>query len=215
MIKNIKAMQHFFSKKILPAVTIENTAQAVKVAEAIQSGGLNVMEVPLRTEAAFLSIKTIRENVPDLYLGAGTILTLDQLHQAKDSGAQFGLAPGFNPTIVKAAAEINFPFIPGVMTPSEVEQSIALSCLILKLFPAGQVGGVDMLKALASPYKHTDVKFIPMGGVSLQNMNNYLAQENVIAVGGSWLASKPLIAAAAYDSIETNTAEAVKIAAKV
>lgn len=206
-------MQEFFSQKILPAVSFENSSQAINVAEAIRNGGLNIMEVPLRTKEAFISIKKIRESIPEMYIGAGTILTLSQLHQAKESGAQFGLAPGFNPTIVKAAAEIDFPFIPGVMTPSEIELAIEQSCLILKLFPAEQVGGIGMLKALSGPYKNTGVKFIPMGGVSLQNMDNYLAQENVTAVGGSWIASKELIASADYETIKVNTEEALKIVA--
>jgi 2-dehydro-3-deoxyphosphogluconate aldolase/(4S)-4-hydroxy-2-oxoglutarate aldolase len=202
----------FFSHKILPAVSFEDSSQALRVAEAINNGGLNVMEVPLRTKEACLAIKKIRENVPEMLIGAGTILTRSQLHQAKGSGAQFGLAPGFNPAIVKEAAQIGFPFVPGVMTPSEVELAIEQSCLILKLFPAEQIGGIEMLKALSGPYKHTQVKFIPMGGVSLQNMGSYLAQENVAAIGGSWIASKELIASADYETIKSNTAEALQVA---
>ena len=205
-------MHEFFSQKILPAVSFEDSSQALKVAGAIRAGGLNVMEVPLRTKEAFVSIKEIRENMPEMYIGAGTILTLSQLHQAKESGAQFGLAPGFNPTIVKAAAEIDFPFVPGVMTPSEIELAIEQSCLILKLFPAEQIGGVGMLAALYGPYKHTGVKFIPMGGISLKNMSDYLAQKNVEAIGGSWIAGKDLIASRDYETITANTEEALAVA---
>lgn len=203
-------MESIFSRKILPAVSFENASQALKVAEAIQGGGLNIMEVPLRTNEAFTAIKRIRERMPEMFIGAGTILTLSQLKQAKESGAYFGLAPGFNPSIVKAAAEMDFPFIPGVMTPSEIEMAIAHSCLTLKLFPIAQVGGVSMLKALLGPYKHTGVNFIPMGGISLENMGGYLAQENVLAVGGSWIADKRLIASEDYNAITTNTKQAVK-----
>lgn len=203
-------MENFFSQRIMPAVSFENAGQALKVAEAIKDGGLNVMEVPLRTTEAFTAIKRIREKIPDMYIGAGTILNVAQLKQAKESGAYFGLAPGFNPAIVKAAAEMDFPFIPGVMTPSEIEMAIAHSCLTLKLFPVAQLGGVSMLKALLSPYKHTGVNFIPMGGVSLQNMRGYLEQKNVLAVGGSWIADKKLIASEDYKTIKTNTIEAIK-----
>jgi 2-dehydro-3-deoxyphosphogluconate aldolase/(4S)-4-hydroxy-2-oxoglutarate aldolase len=213
MIKNSNLpLQDYLKQKILPAVSFENSLQALPVAEAIGNGGLNVMEVPLRTEEAFLAIKRIRENMPSMYIGAGTILTVAQLHQAKESGAQFGLAPGFNPAIMKAAAEIDFPFIPGVMTPSEIELAIEHSCMILKLFPAQQAGGIKMLQALSGPYKHTGVQFIPMGGVSLQNMGDYLAQENVIAIGGSWIADNALIASENYEGITVNTAEALNVA---
>lgn len=205
-------MDKFFLKRILPAVTFDDAYRALQVAEAIVKGGLNVMEVPLRTKEAFLSIQMIRENMPSMYIGAGTILTIESLHQAKASGAQFGLSPGFNPKIVEAAREMNFPFVPGVMTPSEVEQAMERGCRILKLFPAEQVGGPAMLKALNGPFKHTGVKFIPMGGVSLSNMRSYLDQENVIAVGGSWLATKDMIAAGDYEAIRKNTAEAFQAA---
>lgn len=194
----------------MPAVSFENANQALKVTEAILDGGLNIMEVPLRTTEAFTAIKRIREKMPEMIIGAGTILTLSQLRQAKESGAYFGLAPGFNPSIVKAAEEMDFPFIPGVMTPSEIEMAIAHSCLTLKLFPVAQVGGVSMLKALFGPYKHTGVNFIPMGGISLENMGGYLSQENVLAVGGSWIADKRLIASRDYKAININTKLAVK-----
>ncbi len=204
-------MDNIFSRKIMPAVSFEKAGQALKVAEAIKDGGLNIMEVPLRTREAFNAIKRIREKMPDMCIGAGTILTLSQLKQAKESGAYFGLAPGFNPSIVNAAVDMDFPFIPGVMTPSEIEMAIEHSCFTLKLFPVAQLGGINMIKALLGPYKHTGVKFIPMGGVSLQNMGEYLEQENVLAVGGSWIADKGLIASEDYNAIKINTEEAIKV----
>lgn len=203
-------MENFFSRRILPAVTLEDSGKALKVAQAILEGGLNVMEVPFRTAEAVKSIVTVRTELPDMIIGAGTILSVEQLHQAAESGAQFGLAPGFNPSVVKEAIKLNFPFIPGVMTPSEVELALEIGCRILKLFPASQVGGLEMLKALEGPYKHTGVKFIPMGGVNLQNIKAFIQHSMVIAIGGSWLATKKLISENNYNQIKINALEALQ-----
>lgn len=204
-------MKDLFLKKILPAVTIEDSSKAVKVAKAILEGGLNVMEVPFRTAEAVHAIKAIRAELPTMNIGAGTILSIDQLHEAQQSGAQFGLAPGFNPSIVREAVRLNFPFIPGVMTPSDIELALELGCRILKLFPAAQVGGLEMLKALEGPYGHTGVKFIPMGGVNIQNIKAFIQQKTVIAVGGSWLATKNLISENNYPQIKSNVIEAIQV----
>jgi 2-dehydro-3-deoxyphosphogluconate aldolase/(4S)-4-hydroxy-2-oxoglutarate aldolase len=205
-------MEGFFTKRILPAVTFEDSNKALKVAKAILDGGLDVMEVPFRTGEACGAIRKIRAELADMHVGAGTILNVHQLHEAQQSGAQFGLAPGFNPSVVKEAIKIDFPFIPGVMTPSEVELALELGCKILKLFPAAQVGGLEMLKALEGPYAHTGVKFIPMGGVNIQNLKQFIAQKSVIAVGGSWLATQLLIANDDYKKITSNVAEALALA---
>lgn len=202
-------MEHFFKYGILPAITIEDESKAVKVAKAVIKGGLNVMEIPFRTKNAVTSIKFITAVYPELQVGAGTILTPEQVVQAKESGAAFGLSPGFNPIVVKEAIKNELPFIPGIMTPSGVEQAMELGCMVLKLFPASQVGGTKMLKALLGPYGHTGVKFIPMGGVFIQNMKNYLSMENVLAIGGSWMATKQLIAESDYDMISKNIKEAI------
>ncbi len=202
-------MKAFFASRILPAVTLEDQTVAIRVAEAILEGGLNIMEVPFRTKDAAASIKSIKDQLPEMIIGAGTILSVSQLHEAQASGAQFGLAPGYNPAVVREAKKLGFPFIPGVMTPSEVELALEAGCLIQKLFPAAQLGGVAMLKALHGPYRHTGVQFIPMGGVSLDNMQEYLSQQNVLAIGGSWLAGKKLLQAGDYESVRRNTAEAV------
>ena len=202
-------MEQFFKNRNLPAITIEDERQAVSVANAVIDGGLDIMEIPFRTPSAANCIKLIKESVPGLQVGAGTILTPEQVVLAKESGASFGLAPGFNPKVVKEAAMNDFPLIPGVMTPSEVEFALELGCEIQKLFPAAQVGGISMLKALLGPYGHTGVKFIPMGGVSLHNMVDYLEMENVLAIGGSWLATKELIANKDYETITKNVRTAI------
>ena len=202
-------MDHFFKNSILPAITFDDADNAIQVAEAVIKGGLDVMEVPFRTPVAQSAIKNIREAFPNFYIGAGTILTTRQVEEAKKAGAQFGLAPGFNPKVIQAAIANELPFIPGVMTPSEIELALELGCKVQKLFPAAQVGGIAMLKALAGPYGHTGVKFIPMGGVSLQNMNEFLKLSNVLAIGGSWLATKQLIASEDYNSITKNISDAI------
>lgn len=205
-------MKEFFAKRILPAVTLEDEDRALKVAEAFLESGLHIMEVPFRTKEAADCIKSIRSHFPEIKIGAGTILSVTQLHEARDSGAQFGLAPGFNPKVVKEAFKLDFPFIPGVMTPTEIELALELQCTMLKLFPVARLGGIEMLRSLQGPYGHTGIKFIPMGGVDMGNMQAYLKEQNVIAVGGSWLAGKELIREKNYDAIRRNTVEALRMA---
>ncbi len=197
------------SQRILPAVTFSSADEALPVAEAMLRGGLRVMEVTFRTAAATEAIRLIRKNLPEMYLGAGTLLSVTQLKQAMDAGAQFGLAPGFNPAVCKKAIEDNFPFIPGVMTPSEIESAAGMGFEILKLFPASQIDGVHFLKAILDPYQSLQIMFIPMGGVSLSNMNEYLNLRNVIAVGGSWLTKTEFIKAGQFDKITESVKEAL------
>lgn len=207
-------MNNYFERKILPAITFNELANVKKTADAIYKGGLNVMEVAFRTQVAAKAISTIRENFDTIFVGAGTLLTPQQVWEAKCAGAQFGLSPGFNPLVVKEAINVGLPFIPGVMTPSEVERAIESGCLILKLFPADLISGIKMIKALAGPYNHTKVKFIPMGGINMTNLKEYLNLDNIVAVGGSWLATKDLIRYHAYEQIEENVRNALAIVAQ-
>jgi 2-dehydro-3-deoxyphosphogluconate aldolase/(4S)-4-hydroxy-2-oxoglutarate aldolase len=196
-------------QKILPAVTFLSAGEALPVAEAILKGGLYVMEITFRTSAAAEAINLIRKNLPEMYVGAGTLLSGIQIKQAVEAGAQFGLAPGFNPSVCNNAIKNNLPFIPGVMTPSEIERAAEMGFDILKLFPAAQLDGIGFLKALSEPYLQLQTKFIPMGGVSVHNMNEYLQQKNVIAVGGSWLAKGDLISEKKFDKITELVREAL------
>lgn len=197
------------NQKILPAVTFSSADDALPVAEALLRGGLRVMEVTFRTAAAAEAITMIRKKLPEMFLGAGTLLSPAQLKQAMDAGAQFGLAPGFNHGICKNAIDNDFPFIPGVMTPSEIESAAEMGFGILKLFPASQVDGVHFLKAIQEPYQSLQIKFIPMGGVSVNNMNEYLQLTNVIAVGGSWLTRSEFIRGRQFDKITESIMEAL------
>jgi len=190
--------------KIVPVVAIESVASAIPLADALIAGGLPVAEITFRTACAAQVICLLAKERPALLLGAGTVLTGDNARAAKQAGAAFAVAPGFNPTTVRAAAEADLPFSPGVMTPSDVEGALELGLRTLKFFPAGPAGGVKMLKSLASPYGHLGVKFIPTGGISLDNVSDYLAEESVIAAGGTWIATTADIAAGRWDAITEN-----------
>jgi 2-dehydro-3-deoxyphosphogluconate aldolase/(4S)-4-hydroxy-2-oxoglutarate aldolase len=197
-------------ERILPAITFQSVEEALPVAEAIQKGGLNILEIAFRSSVAARCISMIKKHFPALTVGAGTLLTEDQIIQAINVGADFGLAPGFNPVICKTAMNKKLPFIPGVMSPSEMEIAASMGFKVLKLSPSAQVGGVDFLKAINGPYEQLQLQFIPMGGVNIKNLHDYLKLKNVIAVGGSWLAPGNLIEGKAYETICKNVEEAIR-----
>ena len=196
-------------QRILPALTFPSAKEAEPVAEALMKGGLKTLEVAFRTPEAAECVYQIRKKFPGLSVGAGTLLSTLQITEAMEAGAQFGLSPGFNRETSEFAAARDFPFMPGVMTPSEIELAIQLGFTTLKLFPAEQVGGTSFLKAMMGPYLPTHVKFIPMGGVTPDNMNDYLKLKNVLAVGGSWFAPPKLINEMDYKSITENVVNAL------
>jgi 2-dehydro-3-deoxyphosphogluconate aldolase/(4S)-4-hydroxy-2-oxoglutarate aldolase len=201
-----KALQ----QKILPAIVFHNEENALPVAEAFLSAGLNVIEIPVRTPVALNVISSIRNKFPDMYVGAGTLLRMNTLNDAMNAGAQFGLSSSLNTTICNTASEKDFPFIPGVMTPSEIELAYDLGYDIQKLFPASQIGGASFLKAMLGPYEQLNIQFVPMGGINNVNMHEYHAFKNVIAVGGSWLASKKMMEAKDYKAIEITVKQALQ-----
>ena len=203
------------AKRIVPVVVLDSAEHAEPLAEALLAGGLDVMEITFRTAAAEQSIRRIAARYPEILLGAGTLLEKEQVLRAKDAGAVFGLAPGLNPGIVGAAGDCGLAFSPGVMTPGEIEQALSLGCKLLKFFPAEAAGGVGMLKALAGPYAHTGVKFIPTGGVSSDNLASYLKLPVVAAIGGSWMVDKALVNQGRWDEITRLTREALAAAASV
>jgi 2-dehydro-3-deoxyphosphogluconate aldolase / (4S)-4-hydroxy-2-oxoglutarate aldolase len=196
-------------QKILPAITFDAVENVLPVAEALLKAGLNVLEIPFRTTIAEKAVSMIRKEFPEMNVGAGTILNTVQLYKAVDVGAQFGLSPGFNPTVCNEVKFTGFPFIPGVMTPSEIELAAEQGFTIQKLFPAAQIGGLSFLKAMQGPYDQLKIKFIPMGGVNMENITAYSKQKNVIAVGGSWMVTKELMAAKNYKAIKNNVAAAL------
>lgn len=201
-------------QRILPAVTFSSSEHVLPATEAMMRGGLHMMEVTLRTDTATTAIRLVKSKLPAMMIGAGTILTVDQLLEAIDAGAAFGLSPSLNLDVIKEASRRNFPFIPGVMTPSEIYTAYEHGCTLLKIFPISSIGGVSFLRSIQSPYAHLQLQFIPMGGINLHNMKEYLELQNVIAVGGSWLAPQELMQKNDFDSIEKNTRAALAITKK-
>jgi len=187
---------------ILPAVTLQSDDDAIPVADALLEAGLRCMEITFRTDAAASAIRRVRNERPAMQVGAGTLLGKEDIQHAIDAGASFGLAPGFNPAIASYATSQQFSFIPGVFTPSEIEQAMTAGFTLLKLFPIEQAGGCNFLKAIHAPYAAKGLQLIPMGGVTLSNMREYLGQPNVIAIGGSWITDKKLIESKDYNAIK-------------
>lgn len=196
--------------KIIPVIALQNAQDAVALCKALKAGGLEVAEVTFRTAAAREALKIVASEFPEFALGAGTVTTIDELEAAKEAGAQFAVAPGLNPKIVKRAQEIGLPFFPGIATPSDIEAALDLGLTLLKFFPAGNLGGPKMIKALSGPYGHRGVQFIPTGGVSLDNVVEYLSLPTVPAVGGSWIVAKDLLNGQQWDKVTELTAAALK-----
>ena len=205
-------MNQILQKRVVPVAVIDKLEDAVPLAGALLAAGLDVIEVTFRTAAAPDAIRAITQAHPGMLVGAGTLLEVAQVKQARAAGAKFGVAPGLNDTTVNASLDAGMPFVPGVATASEVERALALGCKIQKLFPADVLGGVKLLKAFAGPYGHTGVKFIPLGGINAQNMAEYLAMPIVAAIGGSWILDKKLIAEKKWAEITALTKAALAIA---
>ncbi|MFW6138694.1 MAG: bifunctional 4-hydroxy-2-oxoglutarate aldolase/2-dehydro-3-deoxy-phosphogluconate aldolase [Spirochaetota bacterium] len=200
---------------LTPVIAIESPELALPLADALIEGGLPVAEITFRTRAGGEVIKTLKKQRPRLLVGAGTILTVENLEMAKQSGAEFGVAPGFNLEIVNRSLEMDFPFFPGVMTPSEVDRGLSMGLKVLKFFPAEASGGMKMLKAVSAPYAHTGVQFIPTGGVNMDNLGDYLASERVLAAGGSFVAKKQMISQKKWDEIKEKARAVKQLVSKI
>ncbi len=185
--------ESFLKQRLVCVAVIDKVDDAVPLTEALIAGGLNCIEVTFRTAGAAESIARIRKALPHAVVGAGTLLTADNVKAAVDAGAQFGVSPGLSEAVSKAAHDQNLPLFPGVITPTEIMAALDLGWKHLKFFPSETFGGVNALKALAGPFGHTGVKFIPTGGITAATLPNYLAIPQVAAVGGSWMAEKKLI----------------------
>ena len=197
------------SKGIVAVLIIDKADDAVPLAETLMEGGVDAMELTLRTEAALPSLEAIRNKVPEMLAGIGTILTPEQVIQAKNSGASFGVSPGTNLATIEAAIDIGLPFAPGIMTPSDIETTLSYECEILKFFPAGSSGGIKHLKNISAPYNHLGLKYIPLGGINEANMNDYLSENIIAAVGGSWIASRENINSNNWQQIKANAQSAI------
>lgn len=174
---------------LVAVLVIANPQHAKPLLSRLVENGINTVEVAWRTPNFLPMLKEIRRAFPQLFLGVGTVLTPDQAKAAFDAGADFGLSPGISRNVVEAAASLNWPFVPGVMTPSDIQQAIELNCRLLKFFPAETAGGVAHLRTMIAPFLHLDLRFIVLGGINRQNMATYSREPSVAAIGGSWIAS--------------------------
>ena len=208
---NHEILQRIERCGVVAVLVIDNFRDATSVGRALLAGGVDAMEITLRTPVALDALRAIRDEFPEMLAGVGTILTTDQVEQVAAAGAAFGVAPGTNPRVIRAAQDAGLPFAPGIVTPSDVEIALELGCRELKFFPAEASGGVRYLKSLAAPYLHLGVRFVPLGGVSAANAGTYLAEPSILAVGGSWLASRQLIQQQDWSSITENAQQAARI----
>lgn len=196
---------------IIPVIVIDDEAKAVPLAKALVSGGLPVLEVTFRTAAAAGAIAKIRAEVPDAVVGAGTLLTREQVKAAKEVGAVFGVAPGFDPVIVAQAQEIGLPMVPGIATASELSQALTAGVPMVKFFPAEAAGGVKMIKNLLGAFRFTGVKFMPTGGINAENVKDYFAVPEIVACGGTWIVPKDAVAVNDWGRITALAREAAAI----
>lgn len=209
MRRDLPAAQKICQRGVVAVLMIDRVEDAVPVARALLAGGVDVMELTLRTAAAMDALRAVKAEVPEMLAGVGTILTPAQAKQVQLAGADFGVAPGVNPKVLQAAQDAGLPFAPGIMTPSDIEAAVEFGCEVLKFFPASSSGGLTHLKNIAAPYQHLGLQYIPLGGVNQDNMGEYLSSDLIAAIGGSWLASKALIAAHDWAAITSNASAAV------
>lgn len=203
--------EQFYEYGVVPVVVLEDAEDALPLAQALTEGGLPCAEVTFRTEAAEESIRRMREKYPDMLVGAGTVLTTEQVDRAVKAGAKFIVSPGFDPEIVDYCLGKEIPVFPGCTTPSELAQAVKRGMKVVKFFPAEQAGGVAMIKAMAAPYN--TVKFMPTGGISAKNLKEYLEYDKILCCGGSWMVKGDMIRNGEFGKIKELTEEAVKLAA--
>ncbi len=194
---------------IVPVIALDDAAAALPLADALIEGGLPVAEITFRTTAARATIEAMARHRPDMLVGAGTVLTEEQVDQAQAAGAGFALAPGLDVAVLAHAAKVGLPFAPGIMTPTDLQAALRFGCAMVKFFPAMPAGGPSMLKAIAAPYAQTGVGFNPTGGVTMDNLSDWLALPEVRAVGGTWIATRADIAAGNWARITANAKAAV------
>lgn len=202
--------ERFHELRVVPVVVLEDEKAAVPLAKALVQGGLPCAEVTFRTEAAAESIRLMSEAYPDMLVGAGTVLTTEQVDLAVKSGAKFIVSPGFDPEVVDYCLEKNIPVLPGCITPSEVAQAVKRGLKVVKFFPAEQAGGIAMIKAMAAPYYN--VKFMPTGGISPKNLKDYLSCDKILCCGGSWMVKGDMIKNGEFDKIQMLVKEAKELA---
>ena len=208
----MNTMERMAASVVVPVVVLEDAKDAVPTAKAMAAGGVDVMEITFRTAAAADSIKAVSAECPEVLVGAGTVVTLEQCKMAVACGAKFIVAPGFDEEVVRWCVENNIPVLPGCVTPTEIMAAMKLGLHVVKFFPAGVYGGLKAMKALSGPFG--SVKFVPTGGVNSENIAEYVAAPFIQAVGGSWICPKADIAAGNFDKITALCKEARAAAGK-
>ena len=198
---------------IIPVVVLNKVSDAIPLGKALVSGGLACAEVTFRTDAAEESIRAISKEFPDMLVGAGTVLTTEQVDRAIGAGAKFIVSPGLNPKVVEYCIKKGYPVCPGIMTPTELEVALGFGLDVVKFFPAENAGGLKMIKAMSAPY--TMMKFMPTGGINATNVRDYLACDKILACGGSWMVKGDLVAAGDFAQIEKLTCEASGIVKEI
>lgn len=193
---------------IVAVLVIDDAGDAVPLARTLLEGGVGVMELTLRTPAALDALRHIRREVPEMVAGIGTILDLEQLDAARKAGAAFGVSPGCNPRLLAAAREAGFSFGPGIATPSDIECAVEHGCRLLKFFPAEQLGGLPYLRAMAAPYAHLGLRYVPLGGLTAKNAGDYLNDPLIAAIGGSWIAPREGVKAKDWRAIAASARSA-------
>jgi len=196
---------------VAAVLIIDDAAHAVPLAKALLDGGISVMELTLRTPAALPALKEIRAAVPEMMAGAGTVLTPGQVQEVKDAGAAFAVSPGVNPRVLTAAKSCGLSFAPGIATPTDIELALEHNCRLLKFFPAEPMGGLKYLAGMSAPYAHLGLKYVPLGGLNASNMPAWLADPQIAAIGGSWIAPRPLIQKQDWAAITALAAEAAAL----
>ena len=195
--------------KLVPVVAIEQVEHALPLGEALLAAGLPLAEITFRTQAAEAVIKTLTDKIPNMLVGAGTVLSIDQVKRAVDAGARFMVSPGFNPKVVDFCLENGITMTPGISSPTLIEMAVERHLEVVKFFPAEASGGLPLLKAMAAPF--SGIKFIPTGGIDQTNLKKYIEYNRVHAVGGSWFVKKDLISAEKFDEIRNLAEEGLKI----
>lgn len=209
------ALDRLRRTSVIAVLVVDDPKRAVKLAHALLAGGVDIMELTLRTSAALDCLRAVTSEVPEMMAGAGTIIFPEQVDHVLAAGAAFGVAPGTNATVIRYAIEKGLPFAPGVMTPTDVDVAVQCGCRELKFFPAEPSGGLNMLGSIKAPYAHLGLQYIPLGGVTTSNLPDYLKDPDVIAVGGSWLAKKDMIDSERWPEITAAAREAREIALRV
>jgi 2-dehydro-3-deoxyphosphogluconate aldolase / (4S)-4-hydroxy-2-oxoglutarate aldolase len=200
---------------VIAVLLIDRIDDAVPLAEALMAGGVRAIELTLRTPVALDCIKPIRQAVPTMIVGVGTILSAQQVRRVAEADAAFGVAPGTNPATIDVARRVGLPFAPGVCTPTDIELALQADCTLLKFFPCGPCGGLAYLRSIAAPFSHLGVRFIPLGGIDLSNARDYLDERLVQAIGGSWIAPRAVIEQRDWERITKNAADAMSLVERV